>query len=273
MGKELAGGEINRMTMELYPIDIATFRQLRPWLDEFPHDQGFLAYSMAMPAARVYVDDDHAPRTAILAGGWGGFVFVCGDPSFSDRAAAFLDGLRQRREGLIIVSVQSAAWIPRLLQELPAPVWKVPRIDYRFDGAAFDAVRSQLRSLPSDYEIVPMDRSLLKRVRDECDPEFDPALFCDFAGIGFVVIHANRILSSAWAPTIGGWAEIGVATVEAHREKGFAQLVGAAIIDEARRRGIRPHVATNQRNLSACRWAQRLGFVEDVLHEWVVIRS
>src|SRR5206468_100788 len=118
-------------------------------------------------------------------------------------------------------------------------------------------------------DVRAIDASLLKRIKAEVDPGFRTEIFSR-CGKGYCIVEQERILSVAWGPVQNFSIEIGVETVETHRQRGLATRVAAALIEDCMVEGIEPHASTNAAHDAARRWAQGLGFVDETHHSWIV---
>jgi RimJ/RimL family protein N-acetyltransferase len=247
-------------------IDAATFTRRWDWFKNYPCDRGFLAYSLANPSATLFTDDLDQPLVALLGEGYEPFCFVEGDARCSEGVIAALTKLRQQRNEILIISVVNRQWHDALLS-MPQSR-SIPRIDYEFQPERFTPI-----VVHDNYKIAPMTPKVIERVLTECDPDFCADVFHGTGGIGYVAMHGEKIVSSAWAPTLAGIAEISVATVEPHRRRNLAAATASALIQECLKRNIRPHFTIDQRNTAARAVALKLGFMQDILHEWIVLRA
>jgi predicted GNAT family acetyltransferase len=78
---------------------------------------------------------------------------------------------------------------------------------------------------------------------------------------GAIVNGALVALADVDSP-IGRYAELGVATAEAHRQKGYSTAAASLVIQQVLTQGRTPIWSTGEDNHASQRVAQKLGFVE-----------
>jgi len=123
--------------------------------------------------------------------------------------------------------------------------------------------------LPSGYTLVPRDQSLFKQ-------SFDYGSTLDSFGtienvmsqtFGFVVLQDDKVACEAatGAPT-RGLIEVGVTTVESHRQHGLAAIACAHLIEACERKGYKTWWDCAKQNILSTRLARKLGYQNE--HEY-----
>jgi RimJ/RimL family protein N-acetyltransferase len=112
-----------------------------------------------------------------------------------------------------------------------------------------------------------VDAALAERIDHDLD-ETIGLLWSGYAhfarhGLGMCLMIGDEIASVAFACAVSKtMSNIGVATAEAHRQKGYATLVSRAFIEESLRRGLTPTWDCDEWNTASLATARRLGLTE-----------
>jgi RimJ/RimL family protein N-acetyltransferase len=86
-------------------------------------------------------------------------------------------------------------------------------------------------------------------------------------GFGYALLEGPAVAS--WCLTVfasGQAREVGLATVEAYRGRGYATRVAAACLEQCLRAGCVPHWQCREDNLPSRAVAEKVGFVEPVVY-------
>lgn len=230
-------------------------------------DLPYLAIDSALARltpATVAADDDTAPHTAVLR--FGHTTIVAGEAS--DDSIAAVRRLLRKVDPPLLLLVGAPAWRPHLAGILPErEVHAVPRMYYRLDAAQQEwrtTAPDGIRLRPVDAELLA-DEALtnLDWVREEMLSE--RASITDFLekSFGWCAVHDTEVV--AWCMSeynCGPRCELGIATAEAWRRTGLAQLTATSAIGDARRRGIHDiGWSCRADNVASIRTAEALGFV------------
>ena len=140
---------------------------------------------------------------------------------------------------------------------------------YDYDPCSDMLVQSR-QSLPSGFEIHPIDRQLLERCEWRSDMEF----YCGSAdsflanGLGLCLMQGNEIIVEAYVSSFGlVSAEIGAVTHEAYRGRGFAPIACAYLIEACEQRGYRAYWSCDADNPASIRVARKLGFRQEKAYQ------
>lgn len=242
-------------------------------------DYGVLAMSTLAGhhPGRVFVDDAHHPRAGLVCTRAGiGYYFLAGIPG--DQAFTWLD--EAFTKDFVPAQVAATGSPEVLLFFYPQTAWKTPLFEqfhdrkpveifkHRFTLPAEAArrVRGWQSGLPEGMRVIPYKKTLM-----EAHPEIKEEV-CLFYGsvetflehsLGVYVLDGETVACTCLAVFTGcGEAEISIATAEAYRRRGLAQIAAAAFIEAALARGLNPIWGCWPNNTPSVGLAQKLGFVE-----------
>ena len=138
-------------------------------------------------------------------------------------------------------------------------------------------VPSQRIQLFEDYRVrllTPEDIPML----EEASPDLRPVGFWSDVtnsikhGIGAGAIVDKRVVAIAFVAALGErYADIGVYTLESHRELGLATAAASFVGRSVQDRGLVPVWGCGEHNLPSLKLARKLGFVETSRRTYVVI--
>jgi RimJ/RimL family protein N-acetyltransferase len=139
-----------------------------------------------------------------------------------------------------------------------------------YDGRVWESIqehgttdRTALKTVPEGCKVHTIDADLFKRIQDYqfySDIFGSPERALEH-GFGLCLVRSNEVLCEAFAGTShNDVIEIGVNTHEEHRQKRYATLTCAYLIDEAEQRGYRTYWNCAVQNIASTALANRLGF-------------
>jgi len=208
----------------------------------------------------ILVNRDGDPDYALIRGANRYFYLASSCTALPDEAVAVLD---VRRPGFTIC-VEPIEWAIPLQQAIgnKAQILKVlsHRLsgDQRWSGAGGVAVPANcaLRKIDSEFfDRIAADFTQVMAVLWMKKEEFLTN------GIGYCLLESDRIASICFTGFIGGGAcDITVMTDPAFRQRGYARLVSAALVEEACRRKLSPQWHTTTDNAASLAIAAALGF-------------
>jgi GNAT superfamily N-acetyltransferase len=256
----------NTMIRELPPGDRAS---LRPLAEKFPHMRACLYAVIENSYGQAWSDGSSAPEAALVR--LLDFSHPAGDadsPAAVALAAAISPG--------DTVVAQSPDWERPLRSVFGERVSRRTRTAMHpgnFDRSRLLAFMAQLSS---GFRLVRIDASNIDRFA-----ALDGALVDAFPsraeflahGVGFGVEHDNRFVAGASSLALASdHLEIEIDTHLDFRRRGFATVVGAAIVDYCVERGITP--GWDAHNPPSAALAMKLGFVDPSPYDaWLVSRG
>ena len=226
---------------------------------EIPNNPMLFATLLGRVPGRAWVDDPASPTHAM--------VRINGLLVFLSRNAtqAFLEqGLETIKQfshvGLIWRPGAAAPQLPkadRIIQrlEFPSHDFNSPTVAALIEGGP-----------PAGFELREIDRALLERIESRDDIEQYCGSLENFLahGFGACLVRDGEIVSDAYAPFVTSTnAELGVATGEAFRGRGYAALASASVIQACRARGLAPYWSCDADNLPSVSLARKLGFQDE----------
>ena len=238
----------------------------------FQHDRTILGAALHDAESRVFLDDLNRPTVALI---WArpGVSFLAGalDP---DAVRACLGSAIQRlsaeKRELRFVSLLSAEWADLLQSQYGHAFFVMERVGFVWRGTSSPPATP---TIPPEAVVAPIDEEWASRIPQELDPSFalawpTPAAFLA-QGRGYCVLFEDQLASVAYvcAPH-GGEAEVGVATAERFRRRGFCRLACAALMHDCHARGLTLCWSAFKYNHPSVATARALGFSEDATYLW-----
>jgi len=248
----------------VHQLEFAQFSRARRLIPS-DRDAGHLAFAHAVIdgtlPARVFVDDPHAPRSALFCPD-SGFYLATGiaNSDLADQVIAVLqaDWLTRLQEVRVLVAT-NVGWAAALRDLLPV---EEGRTEFRHGGVA-----PPLPAVPPGYRLEPLGTASAAAFGLGIDPWVvrtmgGPEAFAA-RSFGAVVLADDGALASACVACAigGGEAEIEIGTDPRHRRRGLATVAGAAFIAACVERGLTPAWTCAVTNEASIRSAARLGFV------------
>ncbi len=213
---------------------------------------------------QVFVDNIENPNGAILF--CGSFVFIEGK-KIEGEIIEYIK-IIHNKSGLdrlyIISKVEN---IGELLEKVyGTKLSKIRRCAIEKKKEEFDLIKlqSMVNELPEQYQLQRINEELYYECKKEewtldFISNFNSAKDFLERGIGYVIFHDNRIVSGASSYTIyDEGIEIEIATRTEYRRMGLAQVAGAALILECRKRGLYP--SWDAANMASVQLATKLGY-------------
>ncbi len=221
----------------------------------------------------VFVDDSAAPQTALVLmrqkGFLGGrtdneiFNQEIADYLFKERKQEFID----LYNGDVFFYIETEDWIEALRKVFPYPFIN-ERYYYEIEEIADSNWREKI---PEGYSVEPVDLSFLDRkhlknfewLRNEIEECWTPLEENLIEIRGFYLLKDNKEIVS-WCTTeyltLENDIEVGVATREEYRGKGFATIVGSATAEccLSKYSSVGWHCA--KRNIGSVKTAEKIGF-------------
>lgn len=222
---------------------------------------------------RVVVDDPTAPSWAVIVETADGTVWAGGDVT-RERLGDALRGLETRSGDLIF----GFAGPDDLLRDLvpTEPYWRGEAIDFTDREPPPDEPALADEALPDTARLVEIDARRLRATAWAGDTlhAFGSEAAWERLGVGFGVVVDGRLVAEATAgPRARGMLEMGVATREEHRGRGFGTLVSRCVARTCEARGDRVWWNANAGNLPSLAIARKLGFRTERRYDLVACRA
>jgi RimJ/RimL family protein N-acetyltransferase len=227
-------------------------------------------------SGRVWVDALDRPSRLIVLEDADGTVYVGGDPD----VAATLEGVTTRSGDLIFGFAGTDDDDPLRAAVPGEPYWRGAAIDFidrRPEGDETAAVERALAALPDGVRAVPIDARLLSRTEwyEDTLHAFGSLERWQERAVGFGIVDGDALLAECVAGprTAGGWLEMGVATREAHRRRGYGTLLSRLVARACESRGDRVWWNANADNAPSIAIARRIGFRSERRYDLVALRA
>lgn len=208
----------------------------------------------------AWTDDLNNPQTAQII--IGDFCFVSGRPN----KEAITNIPKDYLSDCIIMTPQNEDWERLIELEYNENCRKVSRYAIKKERDIFDEKKLMnfIERLPKEYTLRKIDKEIYKQIfeedwsRDLCSQFETYENFLD-AGLGFVIIHENTIVSGASSYTFyDKGIEIEIDTRTDYRRKGLATICAAALILECLQKDLYP--SWDAANLASVALAEKLGY-------------
>lgn len=215
---------------------------------------------------QILVDDLAQPGWAAVREAVYGTLYVGGQTN-APLLAALVERFRQHGD------VGIGCWPDAPLHDMlpPNPDYD-GRTLYFTERARHVALQPLIRQLPLGYTLLPRDARLFAQ---SFDHDATLATFGTVANVlhltlSFMVLSDGVVVCEAGtgAPTHGR-IEVGVATAEAHRQRGLATVACAALIELCAAHGYATWWDCAQQNVASVRLARRLGYQHEQEYRYV----
>jgi len=214
---------------------------------------------------QVLVDRESNSQSALVINNFG-FMYLIGaevNPKFDDVLVELLSAANRIKPSYLLWYSPPPAWQGKLDA---AGARRRERIRLEFQGSSAGYLNDPV-TCPAGFEMRRLDTELIPKTKKfgiDLDSRFwSSAQDLIENGLSFCIIKDDEIVSICYAAAISdGLAEIDVATDEAYRRQGLANLVSRQFIRECLMRGITPTWDCFAYNTSSLRLAERLGFSE-----------
>ncbi len=216
-----------------------------------------LAVLEGIHAGKILVDDPQDPQWLVVYENTFGTIYPAGEIG-TEVMVEIIHRLRSKKMVLL------GLW-------LDDPRWALIPSDYDYEGrvldfydrARDDRLQPFFSQLPEGCELRPVDAALIERsVNREAHflgyPSYEEAL-SDLTGF-FLMKEAEILCEALAGPVILGTREIGVDTLEKHRQRGYAAITCAKLIDACEQQGLQTYWNCNQKNIPSMKLARKLGY-------------
>jgi GNAT superfamily N-acetyltransferase len=225
-------------------------------------------------AGRVWADDARRPSVALVLEDADGTVWA-GGPLTQDAAAKILADVATASDDLIFGFADADDPLRGMLPR--APYWTGEAIDFTDRdprGEEEDALAAT--PLEAGHRIVELDADTLPLIdwyEDTLRAFGSIERWLDL-GVGFGVLAGDQLAAEAMAgPRTRGLLEMGVATRERFRGRGYGTLVSRLVARACEARGDRVWWNANAANAPSIAIARRLGFRHERRYHLAACRS
>ncbi|WMJ88157.1 GNAT family N-acetyltransferase [Anaerocolumna sp. MB42-C2] len=225
---------------------------------------------------RAFTDDLQNPTCAMIQGG--DFCFLNGDITKESTNELISQILNLIERPLAFVITDNRDIGDRIEQIFGENCKKIKRysIKKKKDEFNLEYLRAIVDQLPNEYTLSPINETWYdEALRETWSKDFVSNFLSreDYLnrGIGRVITYNGKIISGASSYTIyNDGIEIEIGTREEFRNKGLAQIVGAALILACREKGLYP--SWDAANLTSVHLAERLGYEYDKPYDTYMLR-
>lgn len=259
------------LTERVPPSAAAALERLVP--HHSPTRPRALAVLDGVLSGRVWTDDPMRPRAVLVMEDADGTVYVGGTLS-RDAVRQALTGV-ETASGELIFGFSRADDPLRAL--VPAePFWSGEAVDFTERRPPADEAELVAAPLPDGARVVRLDAELLPRIEwyEDTIRAFGSAQRWEQLAVGFAVMIGDEMVAESLAgPRTRATLEMGVATREAHRRRGYGTLVSQLVARACEARGDAVWWNANATNQPSVAIARRLGFQRERRYELVACRA
>jgi RimJ/RimL family protein N-acetyltransferase len=216
----------------------------------------------------AYADSVSQPMVARLDSG--AFTMLGGNPI----AAGVKDLLR--RAPIYYVTPQDNEWRCLIQDEFGTRISALPFTDYSSKSLDPARLAKLIWTVPPTFELKRIDKPLAEQLPSDIGNEYFFENFQsvdDFLGrgIGFCILHQNKIVSAATSMAQSSKAiDIEIETVPDFRKQGLGSVVGAKLVSYCLEQRIEPRWLAA--NAISEKLALKLGYVRGVTYETCAIQ-
>jgi GNAT superfamily N-acetyltransferase len=224
-------------------------------------------------AGRVWADDPADPTAALIIEDADGTVWA-GGPVTPAAAAETLAGVETASGDLIFGFAAGDDPLRTLVPK--EPYWTGEAIDFTDRQPPVEEGEAVDRELEDGHLVVQLDASTLPLIEwyDDTVLAFGSVERWMSLGIGYGVLAGDALASEAMAgPRVRGVMEMGVATRERFRGRGYGTLVSRLVARACEARGDEVWWNANAGNLPSIAIARRLGFRRERRYELAACHS
>lgn len=205
----------------------------------------------------IYVDDTDHANWAVLQETQFGTLF----PSAGIDAAVLTELIiALRAEGEVLLGCLEGDPLPKAIPTTPDYEGRV--LDCSDRDLGYSLIQFE-KPLPNGFRVLPLDKALAAREQVEHAQTAEEQELAEYLDgeTGVCLLHDGRIVSAATGGrAIEGVVEIGVVTLEAHQNQGYATMLAARFIAECEAQGLATYWNCNVRNTPSVRMARKLGY-------------
>ncbi|MCK4408715.1 MAG: GNAT family N-acetyltransferase [Candidatus Eisenbacteria sp.] len=236
---------------------------LAPLFEQNRRDTVLIGSVLEGRCGASYADSDSSPSVARLDSG--AFTMLGGNPD----AAALLPLLRHAP--VCYVTPENVEWRRALEHEFGDRISAIRFTEFLAGSLDESRLRELSRRPPEGFELRRVDKQLAERLPSDLDNDWFFESFEsieDFLdrGIGYCVVHGDRIASAATSVAMcGGAIDIEIETASDFRRRGLGTTVGARLVLHCVQSGIDPKwLAANPESEAL---ALRLGYEKGTSYE------
>ncbi|MFZ3197614.1 MAG: GNAT family N-acetyltransferase [Bacillus mycoides] len=185
------------------------------------------------------------------------------DQSYNEDLFSYIKTAIEKTEKRFTLFTSSDEWEMMLEERFSNAFRNIPRMTFQFQREVFEDRRIELNK--NTYEIKRIDKSDIERSNEFTEDYYkeywgSKEVFLN-NGFGFCIEQDGMIVAECVSIFIGnGFAEIDIATHEAHQGKGLAQAVATRFIEQCIQNHITPCWDCNVDNIPSQKLASKLSF-------------
>lgn len=212
---------------------------------------------------KLWIDSEEKTECALII--VGGYAFLAGNPK-SENALGMVSFVDTRFEEGFNIRCVEAGFVPLVEKEYLGRINKYTRFATKrsFEHMDFNALEAKVNSLSGEFELVSLDKKLFGFCKSSDWADSFVISFSDYKeweklGFGVMILKDGEPVagSSSYSAYPGG-IEVEIITRSDYQGRGFAQITGAALLLECRKRGIL--ASWDAAHEQSLRLAQKLGF-------------
>jgi hypothetical protein len=197
-----------------------------------------------------YTDDLEEPNIVLY--NWGGLWFLAGNLN-----ALKLKEILVKIPEKQVIFVPNLKWVP-ILEKNWEYLGYLPRTLLSEENLTIERIRKVLKPLPEGFKLEKIDLKTANQVEYFQNYPGGPERFIKEA-IGFCVKEGDKVVCRTTASSIDKY-ELDIATLPGYRERSFATVTCAKLIEHCLERSIKPHWdAANERSVKL---ALKLGYTD-----------
>ncbi len=210
---------------------------------------------------RAFADDPAAPSAYRIT--VGPFWYFAGDPR--------CPGGRLVMRGFPaynLLMAPSAGWLELAQEMISAPLRAFPRYSYSSASLSAGHLSALLERTGHQQRVIAIDQDIAASLTGRAESFLELSDFDsipDFLerGLGFTMLDGDRVMGVAYSSLVcSRGIEVSIYIEEPYRRQGVATALGARLLLESLKRGLRPN--WDAANPESCKLAEKLGctFVE-----------
>ncbi|WP_308634938.1 GNAT family N-acetyltransferase [Paenibacillus silvisoli] len=245
------------------------YDRVRPLLSDMAYHPVF-AYSVidGIQSGQVFVNNEPHPTSALIANGYGVYLFVGtgDDERFMSEAAGYLLDDRNHAQYYDLYA-STPELLAAINERLAGQTVVLQRSSFAFDYAQFQHLRASLNNRHDPYVMKRVEGALFDKYQQEMDASYESLWsssqhFTD-RGFGYCLLKEDEFASVCNSMFVGGgYADIDIVTADPYQKQGLATNVGAAFIEHCLHHQLVPNYNCDAGNGRSIQLAAKLGFVK-----------
>ncbi|WP_066498286.1 GNAT family N-acetyltransferase [Abyssisolibacter fermentans] len=246
----------------MFELKKQDFNRIIPLIKNISHSRALLfSVVEGNSKGRIFVDNIETPKTAFIESDFSYLVGHESNIDFNNRIINYIFDIKipKSKDKELILFLCSDKWldIKRTLKDHGCIT--IHRKTFNFDVDKYKEVRSKSNITTNKYDITKINIKLVNKYHKFKELINYPLRF------GFCIVNQEEIISECISVAVGaGEAEIGIATKEDYRRRGYATSVIFQFIDYCIDNDILPNWSCWPFRKESINLAKKLGFKENV---------